>query len=156
MLAKCEASSQKKEKLLDNVVKENGKNVVRLVVVFPRATGRQISKSLDDQIGHTLQKSGHYKDFEAFSQAFTGGIKFRKGTVITFSAAKDGTLTTFIDGQKVSRPNLHVLLSTTTSSFFFLFLDDGLKLTCLRSLFLSEKFCEVSSSLQRYHKPLFG
>lgn len=86
------------EKLLNGVM-QKGKNIIRLVVVFPRATGNMISRSLDDQIGNKLKKSGHYKDFEDFSTAFVGE-KFRKGTVITFSAAKNGTLTTFIDGQK--------------------------------------------------------
>ncbi len=31
---------------LDNVLVQNGKSIIRLVVVFPRATGKQISKSL--------------------------------------------------------------------------------------------------------------
>jgi len=86
------------EKLLNGVM-QKGKNIIRLVVVFPRATGKQISRSLDDQIGNKLKKSGNYKDFEDFSTAFVGG-KFRKGTVITMHAAKNGVLTTFIDGQK--------------------------------------------------------
>ena len=74
-------------KLLDGVLEKSGKNVIRLVVIFPRATGKQIAKSLDDQIGNKLRQAGHYKDFEAFSKAFDGA-KFRKGTTITFSTAR--------------------------------------------------------------------
>ncbi|QDZ23418.1 hypothetical protein A3770_10p59360 [Chloropicon primus] len=86
------------EKLLEGVLDGNRKNVIRLVVVFPRATGKQISKSLDDQIGDTLRRRGEGECFESFSKAFEGE-KFRKGTVITLSS-KNGTVTTFIDGRK--------------------------------------------------------
>mmetsp|Transcript_2762 Transcript_2762/g.9517 ORF Transcript_2762/g.9517 Transcript_2762/m.9517 type:complete len:250 (-) Transcript_2762:72-821(-) len=86
------------EKLLDGVVANTRKNVIRLVVVFPKATGKMISKSLDDQIGDKLRAQGHGACFETFTEAFQGE-KFRKGTVITF-ASKNGTLTTFIDGRK--------------------------------------------------------
>ena len=43
------------EKLLNGVM-QKGKNIIRLVVVFPRATGNMISRSLDDQIGNKLKK----------------------------------------------------------------------------------------------------
>jgi len=100
--ASAGAREERAPAALDNVLVQNGKSIIRLVVVFPRATGKQISKSLDDQIGNTLRKSGHYKDFEDFSQAFYG-YKFKKGTVITFSKERNGTLTTFIDGQERTR-----------------------------------------------------
>ena len=53
----------------------------------------------DDQIGDDLRRQGHYSDFEAFTQAFDGE-KFKKGTVITFSTSRNGTMTTFIDGRR--------------------------------------------------------
>ena len=53
----------------------------------------------DDQIGDDLRRQGHYSDFEAFIQAFDGE-KFKKGTVITFSTSRNGTMTTFIDGRR--------------------------------------------------------
>ena len=45
------------EKLLDGVVANTRKNVIRLVVVFPKATGKMISKSLDDQIGDKVGRA---------------------------------------------------------------------------------------------------
>ena len=54
---------------------------------------------VDDQIGDDLRRQGHYSDFEAFTRAFDGE-KFKKGTVITFSTSRNGTMTTFIDGRR--------------------------------------------------------
>jgi len=91
--------ADREDKVLDGLLEENGKNVIRLEVIYSRATGKQIAKALDDQIGRKLRQSGHYKDFEDFTSAFDGA-KFRKGTTITFSTARNGDMTTFINGEK--------------------------------------------------------
>jgi len=79
--------ADREDRVLRGLLEENGKNVIRLEVIYSRATGKQIAKALDDQIGRKLRQSGHYKDFEDFTRAFDGA-KFRKGTTITFSTAR--------------------------------------------------------------------
>ena len=48
---------ESQEKVLEDVIDQKGmKNVIRLVLVYPRVTGKMITVSLDEQIGSKLRK----------------------------------------------------------------------------------------------------
>mmetsp|Transcript_6352 Transcript_6352/g.16118 ORF Transcript_6352/g.16118 Transcript_6352/m.16118 type:complete len:283 (-) Transcript_6352:51-899(-) len=90
---------ESQEKVLEDVIDQKGmKNVIRLVLVYPRVTGKMITVSLDEQIGSKLRKTGNHEDFVQFAKGFEGS-KMKKGSVITLDSSRDGTVTTFIDGK---------------------------------------------------------